>query len=233
MSNETVPDDGKLSKNPEFSMKDVRQIIPKHLFERSYLKSFYWLIHDIILVAIMFYLGTYITEKYIPFITLRAALWLVYWYVQGAFMTGIWVVAHECGHNGFTPNKLLNNVVGFILHTMLLVPYFSWQYSHAKHHAKTNNLELDTVHVPRMKHAKEPNDYSKPRNRGMIDRLVRILKLSVLGWPLYLLFDVTGPPGHDDISFVNHFNPYCLYFPKYMVNLVVLSDIGLIGWIWA
>eukprot|EP01084_Bolivina_argentea_P293605 504996_1 len=112
MSNETVPDDGKLSKNPEFSMKDVRQIIPKHLFERSYLKSFYWLIHDIILVAIMFYLGTYITEKYIPFITLRAALWLVYWYVQGAFMTGIWVVAHECGHNGFTPNKLLNNVVG-------------------------------------------------------------------------------------------------------------------------
>ena len=68
-------------------------------------------------------------------------------------MTGIWVIAHECGHHAFTPHKQLNNVVGFIFHTMLLVPYFSWQYTHAQHHARTNNLEEDTNHLPRMKFA--------------------------------------------------------------------------------
>eukprot|EP00484_Ammonia_sp_Unknown_P015802 CAMPEP_0197074326 /NCGR_PEP_ID=MMETSP1384-20130603/211051_1 /TAXON_ID=29189 /ORGANISM="Ammonia sp." /LENGTH=286 /DNA_ID=CAMNT_0042513167 /DNA_START=1554 /DNA_END=2414 /DNA_ORIENTATION=+ len=145
-------------------------------------------------------------------------------------MTGLWVIAHECGHHGFTPNKLLNNLVGFICHTVLLVPYFSWQYTHAQHHARTNNLESDTVHCPRMKYASTGE--MKPRNRGVLDRLTRILKLSVLGWPLYLLVDATGPPKHDEISWVNHFNPYCAYFPSYMANLVVLSDIGLIAWIW-
>ena len=147
-------DDKSLPKNPEFSMKDIRAIIPKELFERSYTKSFYWLIHDIILVAIMYYLAwNYLNQECIPFITLRIASWILWWYIQGAFLTGIWVIAHECGHHGFTPNKLVNNIVGFICHTALLVPYFSWQYTHGQHHSRTNNLELDTVHQPRMKYA--------------------------------------------------------------------------------
>ena len=47
---------------------------------------------------------------------------------------------------------------------------------------------------------------------------------------MYLITDANGPPKHDEISFVNHFNR--MYFPPYMVNLVVLSDIGLILWCW-
>ena len=68
---------------------------------------------------------------------------------------------------------------------------------------------------------------AKSRNRGPLERLKRILQLSILGWPLYLITDATGPPKHDELSWVNHFNPYCEYFPQYMVNLVLLSDIGL------
>eukprot|EP01084_Bolivina_argentea_P224385 379449_1 len=222
-----------VGKNPDFSMKDIRSLIPKELFERSYMKSFAWLIHDIILIIIMYYIAiNYLNSTYVPFITLRIALWFLWWYIQGAFFTGAWVIAHECGHHGFSPNKTLNTIIGYICHTMLLVPYFSWQYTHAQHHSKTNNLETDTVHQPRMKHAKNPEDKWKPRNRGALDRLKRILQLSILGWPAYLFADVTGPPAHDDISWVNHFNPYCAYFPKYMINLVLLSDIGLIFWCW-
>jgi len=164
----------------------------------------------------------------------RALLWCAWWYVQGAFMTGLWVIAHECGHQAFTPNKLVNNAVGFIVHSMLLVPYFSWQYTHSQHHSRTNNLELDTVHSPRFKYSKSAEDFknSPEKNLGIVMRLKRILTISVLGWPLYLIFDVTGPPKHDELSWVNHFNPYSAYFPPSMVNLVVLSDIGLIAWIW-
>ena len=150
-------DNAKLPKNSDISMKDLRALIPDELWERSYTKSFYWLFHDIVLVVAMLYLAvTFLNEDYVPFTSFRALLWCLWWYVQGAFMTGIWVIAHECGHQAFTPNKQLNNVVGFIFHTMLLVPYFSWQYTHAQHHARTNNLEDDTVHLPRMKFAKSP-----------------------------------------------------------------------------
>merc|ERR1712013_717686 len=72
----------------------------------------------------------------------------------------------------------------------------------------------------------------RPLRRGCLDRLYRILGLSVIGWPAYLFLDVTGPPKHDEVSWVNHFNPYCDYFPNAMANWVVLSDVGLIAWLW-
>ena len=147
----TTPDETRLSKNPEFSVKDLRAIIPKELWKHSYTKSFYWLIHDITIILSLIYLAaTYLNEDYVPFRSVRALLWCLWWYVEGAFFFGAWILAHECGHQAFTPNKQLNNVIGFILHTMLFVPYFSWQYTHAQHHARTGNLEQDTNHLPRM-----------------------------------------------------------------------------------
>lgn len=46
--------------------------------------------------------------------------------LQGAVCTGIWVIAHECGHQAFSKYKLVNDGVGLVLHSCLLVPYFSW-----------------------------------------------------------------------------------------------------------
>lgn len=42
---------------------------------------------------------------------------------QGGIMTGLWVVAHECGHRAFSDSDLICDVVGLILHSALLVPY--------------------------------------------------------------------------------------------------------------
>ena len=41
--------------------------------------------------------------------------------------TGIWVIAHECGHQAFSKYQLVNDGVGLVFHSCLLVPYFSWQ----------------------------------------------------------------------------------------------------------
>jgi hypothetical protein len=75
-------------------------------------------------------------------------LWAAYWWAAGTIATGCWVIAHECGHGAFSDNKKLQDFVGYVLHTALLVPYFSWQRSHAVHHSKTNHVFEGETHVP-------------------------------------------------------------------------------------
>merc|ERR1719324_1119598 len=84
----------------------------------------------------------------IPMKLAAAPLWLAYAAVTGTVATGMWVVAHECGHGAFSDNRALQDAVGYVLHSLLLVPYFSWQRSHAVHHANTNHITKGETHVP-------------------------------------------------------------------------------------
>lgn len=36
------------------------------------------------------------------------------------------VVAHECGHQAFSKWQAVNDGVGLVFHSLLLVPYYSW-----------------------------------------------------------------------------------------------------------
>jgi omega-6 fatty acid desaturase (delta-12 desaturase) len=125
---------------PTFTLSDLRNAIPKHCLERSLLTSMGHLVTDLILVATMFHLGyTFLSGNDFP-LWVNVLVWPVYWYLQGAFMTGVWVIAHECGHQGFSPYESVNNFVGTILHSLLLVPYHSWRITHGKHHSNTGNV---------------------------------------------------------------------------------------------
>lgn len=72
--------------------------------------------------------------------------------VQGAVCTGLWVIAHECGHQAFSKWQLLNDSVGIVLHSCLLVPYFSWweppQICGMEHLHSKFNLILQAVLSP-------------------------------------------------------------------------------------
>ena len=138
-----LPEDG------ELTIGTIRKMLPSHLFERSALKSMRYVIQDAIAVAACIYLSNrLINEETIPYVTVRALLWLLTWWIQGAFMTGLWVMAHECGHQAFSASRLINDAVGCILHSMLLVPYWTWAHSHKLHHSNANSMERDTVFVP-------------------------------------------------------------------------------------
>ncbi len=91
------------------------------------------LISDLSMIAIFYYLATYI-DRYLQIIQVlthslthslssslyssyvpswaRYILWPMYWYGQGALMTGVWVLAHECGHESFSESDFVNNTVG-------------------------------------------------------------------------------------------------------------------------
>ncbi|KAK6773524.1 hypothetical protein RDI58_028762 [Solanum bulbocastanum] len=140
----------KCSKLP-ITIGDIKKAIPPHCFQRSLLRSLFYLARDVIFVCIFYYIAiTYFRVLPSPYYYYYLA-WSIYWIVQGCVCTGIWVIAHECGHHAFSHYPWLNDTVGFILHSVLLTPYFSWKYSHRRHHSNTNSLEHDENHVPKLK----------------------------------------------------------------------------------
>lgn len=68
----------------------------------------------------------YFAHKIIPLEYWAIPLWIAYAVINGTIATGVWVLGHECGHHAFSDNNLKNEILGYLLHTPLLVPYFSW-----------------------------------------------------------------------------------------------------------
>jgi len=146
-------------------------------------------------------------------------------------MTGLWVIGHECGHGGFSDSTLVNDVVGWLVHSSLLVPYFSWKISHRRHHSNTGNIAKDEVFVPSTKpvDAYELEDDSVFATlNGVALRLFHMFITFTIGWPLYLFINATGheyPKG----KWVNHFLPSSpIYTTDKERFQVILSDIGLV-----
>lgn len=234
-------------KVPDFTIKDIRDAIPKHCFERSGARGLAYVFRDILYLSVTFYLfHNFNTAEYVPHAAARGALWLVYGFLQGLFATGIWVLAHECGHGAFSPSKTFNDTVGWVLHSSLLVPYFSWQMSHSKHHKATGNMERDMVFVPRTReeHAsrlgKLVHELSELAEETPIYTFVSLVIQQLAGWPTYLVSNVTGHNYHENQregrgkgkkngygNGVNHFNPSSPLYDNRDAILVVLSDIGL------
>ena len=125
------------------SRREVRDAIPTHCFSRQTNRSLFYLFRTIIIQLFVVLLGLSIpiTNNMIP-------VWICYAILSGTTSMGLWVLAHECGHGAFSDNRRLETFVGYCLHSFLLVPYFSWQRSHAVHHAFTNHITDGETHVP-------------------------------------------------------------------------------------
>ena len=73
-----------------------------------------------------FYAAGFATH--IPLISnvcLRTVFWTVYTILQGLVFTGIWILAHKCGHGAFSKSKRLNNIMAMLMYSFVLVPYHS------------------------------------------------------------------------------------------------------------
>ncbi len=133
---------------PKFTLKTIMDAIPPHCFQRNLFTSLSHLASDLALIAVFGYMATWITSNSALPVWSPYLLWPIYWYAQGSVMTGVWVLAHECGHQSFSESELANNIVGTICHSLLLVPYHSWRITHGKHHNNTGSCENDEVFAP-------------------------------------------------------------------------------------
>lgn len=231
---------------------EIKAAIPKECFERSALHSFYFVFRDSAMAAALVYFTSQVLSTDLPsnLLSLDALYWFVGWnlyaFWMGTILTGHWVLGHECGHGAFSSSQTLNDIVGFCIHQAQLVPYFAWQYTHAKHHRRTNHLEDGESHVPSTgtENGLGPNQerlsFYAAWHEAMGDGAFAVFQLLthlVIGWPLYLLgMASTGRLAQDgtplDGNFADHFRPNSRMFPskiRWKILLSTITEIGVLG----
>ncbi|KAF4622605.1 hypothetical protein D9613_009008 [Agrocybe pediades] len=231
-----------------WSLKEIRAAIPPEFFVRDTLRGLSYLARDILLAAFAWTCATYIDPYFqgaaakelltpVGAEVGRWAAWCVYWWFQGLILTGVWVIGHECGHGAFSDHKIVNDVIGFITHTFLWTPYFSWRISHHRHHSNHASMERDEVYVPKTREdlnipdkPHEEIDWDEIFGDTPIYTLYMLIRQQLLAFPAYLLFNVSGQKTYP--KWTNHFDPNSILFTKEQRNAVIMSNIGIAAMVW-
>ena len=220
----------------DLTLAQVRAAIPKEMFRQDTLRSLSYLLRDLLQVGAAFAAMHYLFAPALAAMEgvrgegdavvrlARAVAWNVYWFVQGLNFTALWILAHEAGHGAFSASKTVNEVVGFVVHSALLVPYHAWRASHATHHMFTNHLDRDTAFVP----TKQPGPLQEAVMESPLWSFVMFWFTLLVGWPAYFTFNVWGQPNRHLFD-KNHFLPSSSLFRPHDAVGVVLSDLGLVA----
>ncbi|KAM7279913.1 hypothetical protein ACFE04_007047 [Oxalis oulophora] len=188
---------------PPFKINQIRAAIPDHCWIKNPWRSISYVLRDLLLVSALI-------AAALQFINIWY-FWPLYWLAQGTMFWAIFVLGHDCGHGSFSDSPTLNNFMGHILHSSILVPYHGWRISHRTHHQNHGNIEKDESWVPL------PEKLYKK-----LDKSSRYLRFSVplplLAYPLYLVYRSPGKEG-------SHFNPYSSLFAPSERKLIVTSTL--------
>jgi omega-6 fatty acid desaturase (delta-12 desaturase) len=203
---------------PPFTKEELRQAIPAHCFERNLWTSLGYALRDVAMLVALALCAAQIDAHGLPWAA-TASLWACYWYAAGCVGTGLWMIGHECGHGAFSNYGAVNYVVGSLSHTFCGVPYSAWRITHARHHKHTNSMEDDEPFVPM-----DFRDVCAKAGLGLLvdSDALRALYVAghlLLGWPLYLLIDLGGPPKNGGAG---HLNPFGgLFEPQQRLEVLV------------
>ncbi|GME33059.1 Fatty acid desaturase type 1 [Neofusicoccum parvum] len=243
MSTEIKQADARLAREPEKcpNLADLKRAIPAHCFQSSATRSVAYLVRDVCMALVLAYGALHIR---VESTMASAILWNLYGFTQGLVFTGIWILAHECGHGAFSAYRHLNDTVGWLCHSFLGVPYFSWKITHARHHRFTGHLNKDVAFVP---HTAEEVASETGLSLAALEELcedtplvttAKLIAHQLLGWQAHLIFNISA--GHEShvrgdgiggkgwfSARASHFDPWSDLFLPQQARLVILSDIGL------
>lgn len=146
MKSNTISLDSQFNSEPSsevtklpFSLGDVKAAIPAECFEPNLGKSFFFFFRDVIVITALYALA-YKLDSWLFF--------PIFWVMQGTMFWALFVVGHDCGHQSFSKHKWLNDLMGHICHTPILVPYHGWRISHRTHHKNHGHLDNDESWYP-------------------------------------------------------------------------------------
>ncbi len=216
-------DDPKSSRLGElpFTLAQLKSAIPTEYFVPSVARSLAYFFVDLLIVGGLYALAISLDAWWFyPF----------FWFATGTMFWALFVVGHDCGHGSFSRYRWLNNLVGHISHSLILVPFHGWRISHRTHHANTGNIDTDESWYPLTE--------STYNSMKWYEKFLRFEALLFV-YPLYLF---RRSPSRETGS---HFHPDSPLFKKSERNDVITSTIwwagmitllALVGWqfgIWA
>uniref|UniRef100_A0A0E0F1A2 Fatty acid desaturase domain-containing protein n=1 Tax=Oryza meridionalis TaxID=40149 RepID=A0A0E0F1A2_9ORYZ len=198
------------AKPPPFRIGDVRAAIPAHCWRKTPLRSLSYVARDLLIVAALLVAAASSIDL------AWAWAWPLYWAAQGTMFWALFVLGHDCGHGSFSDSAMLNNVVGHLLHSFILVPYHGWRISHRTHHQNHGHIERDEswhpVHLNKAARITEKL-YRKLETRTK--KLRFTLPFPLLAFPVYLWYRSPGKTG-------SHFLPSSdLFSPKEKSDVIV------------
>lgn len=250
--------------------KDCDRILSNYRFENLHkslpcidpnLRSIYYLLRDILIFGSVFLIGftMYLTSFGCDGFFRLIVFILGYGLTAGTVLVPFYLLAHECMHDMFLTNKIANHVVGFVLSTLLGIPYYSMCFSHAKHHKYVNHLFYGETFIP-CNIRECVGDEKDPGNEKCMDiflhiknvilkikhciyrfnrgifALINIFTTLLFGFDTYLLFNLGG--GRIDMRTKreikchqprDHYRSNSAIFLECQENLVRLSTLGVIG----
>ncbi|KAI0674370.1 fatty acid desaturase-domain-containing protein [Trametes maxima] len=233
---------------PTITLKQLHDAVPKHLLQKDPLRSTGYVLRDVFFCVLFFAFGASIEPLvsssfggYVPLSApwqaslARAALWLIYWWWQGIAFASFFCIAHELGHGTLYRSWWTNNILGFLLDTFILAPFFAWKASHNAHHKAVNSIERDENYVPHLrsdyklppKERATTADYAEVLEETPLFTMVRMFVMQAMGWWLYLTCNKLGSKMYPKGT--NHFSPYSALFKKEQRLGIFISDVGLIG----
>lgn len=201
------------------TFRDLIAKIPEDCTQSNSLFSWAYLCFDFFLVALVSGLGFYAWNHN------SYLLMSLYIFLQGSCFWSLFVIGHDSGHGSFSSRNWENLLSGYLTHTFLLVPYFSWKLSHHKHHSYHNMVENDETHtaISRSFLKQFELDYaafSVWKKSWVLFYLV----LSAVGLP-FIPYLIDSHVLRDD-SF-SHFNPKAKIYRRH-AKQILLSGAGLV-----
>ena len=196
------------------SITEIKRILPNECFESNLKTSLYYVLKDTLCVGALWL--SLLAIETIPYSAIQWVALPIYWILQGTMFWAIFVLGHDCGHGSFSKYSLLNDILGTLLHTFILVPFYPWKLSHRHHHKNTGNIDKEEIFYPiREKDANrktqdQPKEYDTYFGLGV-------------GWFLYLIVGYSPRKVH-------HWNPFEAIFMGHVVGCIA-SLASLVGWV--
>ncbi|OUC14284.1 MAG: fatty acid desaturase [Alkalinema sp. CACIAM 70d] len=209
---QTLPNPSTRSQDLPFTLADVRNAIPDECFRPSTWRSMAYFFWDLgVIAALCAAAATIDSWWFFP----------IFWLAQGTMFWALFVVGHDCGHGSFSKYKWLNNLIGHLAHSPILVPFHGWRISHRTHHSNTGNIETDESWYPITE--------SKYNQMSFLEKLIRFY-VPLLAYPIYLFRRSPGKKG-------SHFLPSSPLFKPSERNDVIVSTVcwgamvAFLGWL--
>ncbi|KAG6908665.1 hypothetical protein DXG01_003759 [Tephrocybe rancida] len=177
---------------PNLSLKHLREAVPPELFEKSTLKSLYYLLRHLAFTLFFYHIATRISDiaqvaTSVPLAQafIRAVLCILYWGWQGVAFAGIWCL----GYSEVTSTDVGNG------------------------QKSTNNIERDETYVPPTRtDFKLPDgrvavrmDYAEVLEETPAFTLFKLFVRQFFGFQLYLIHNRKGNPRYPPGT--SHYKP--------------------------